>query len=68
MKYSKYTLVDNMYKQIYSTIDLLDLARKIIILNEERTIRNNIENRNFYNQERFNYHLIVEEVELKEME
>jgi hypothetical protein len=67
MKYSKYTLVDNMYKQMYSTIDLLDLARKIITLNEERIIINNIENRNFYNQEGFNYHLIVEEVELKEM-
>ena len=68
MKYSKYTLVDNMYKPIYSTIDLLDLARKIITLNKERIITNNIENRDFYNQERFNYHLIVEEVELKEIE
>lgn len=65
---NEYILLDKMENAIYKTFDILDLAYKIIDLNNEIIYINYAENRQYDNRKLFNYHLIVKRSEIKDLE
>ena len=64
----EYILLDKMENAIYKTFDILDLAHKIIDLNNEIIYINRAEINQYGNRKLFNYHLIVEKHEIKDLE
>ena len=66
MKITEYILTDSSLKPIYKTFDLLDLAREIMQLNKEIQYINT--NKTYENRKKFNYRLLIEEHEIKDLE
>lgn len=66
MKITEYILTDSSLKPIYRTFDLLDLAREIMQLNKEIQYTN--EHKTYENRKKINYHLLIEEHEIKGLE
>lgn len=66
MKIDEYILTDKSYKPIYKTLDLRDLATEILRLNEEIQYINS--RKEYKEQVKFNYHLIVDSIEILDLE
>lgn len=66
MKIIEYILTDSSLKPIYKTFDLLDLAREIMQLNKEIQYINT--HKTYENKKEFNYRLLIEEHEIKDLE
>ena len=64
----EYILLDRRENAIYKTFDILDLARKIIDLNNEIIYINHAENNQYDNRKLFDYHLTVKRCEIKDLE
>lgn len=66
MKIDEYILTDSTYNPIYKTFDLRDLATEILRLNNEIQYINS--KKEYKEQVKFNYHLIVESKEILDLE
>lgn len=66
MKIDEYILTDSSYNHIYKTFDLRDLATEILRLNNEIQYINS--KKEYKEQVKFNYHLIVESKEILDLE
>lgn len=62
---SVYIIIDKESKPVYQTIDLVDLAKEIISLNNKRIYINH--SRDYNSQEHFDYKLIIESCEIKDL-
>ena len=66
MKIDEYILTDSSYNPIYKTFDLRDLATEILRLNNEIQYINS--KKEYKEQVKFNYHLIVDSIETLDVE
>lgn len=66
MKIDEYILTDSSYNPIYKTFALRDLATEILRLNNEIQYINS--KKEYKEQVKFNYHLIVESKEILDLE
>lgn len=66
MKIMEYILTDSSYNSIYKTFDLRDLATEILRLNNEIQYINS--KKEYEEQVKFSYHLIVESKEILDLE
>ena len=66
MKITEYILTDSLLKPIYKTFDLVDIAREIMQLNKEIQYINT--DKTYENRKKFNYHLLIREHEIKDLE
>lgn len=60
-----YIIIDKENKPVYKTIDLVDLAKVIISLNNKRIHINHT--RDYNSQEHFEYKLIIESCEIQDL-
>ena len=66
MKIDEYILTDSSYNPIYKTFDLRDLATEILRLNNEIQYINS--KKEYEEQVKFSYHLIIESKEILDLE
>lgn len=62
---SVYIIIDKENKPVYKTIDLVDLAKVIISLNNKIIHINHT--KDYDSQEHFDYKLIIEKCEIKDL-